>query len=422
MQKRLRLSEVVFREDLYPRITPNPAQIQQYAENLEVLPPIEVNQHNILIDGFHRWTAHKKAEAEFINAVVIETQSDNHLLSLAIEKNAKHGLQLSNTDKKKMAIRLYASGTGIGKDEICRILSISERTLANHLSDIDKQLREDRKAKIFDMYLAGYTNQEIADATGVTSRTIENETAEIYANLQKFPKNLAEFADTDFDPPIYNIWSFAKKTNEVSHFGNSEVRIVENLLYLYTQPFDIVFDPFAGGGSTIDICKKRLRRYYVSDRKPIVERESEIRKLDIVTDLPAFNNRWQDVKLVYLDPPYWRQAENKYSTDAQDLANMPLNEFNTALASVVNRIAGKLSTGSHIALLIQPTQWKSDNKEFTDHVFDMLRLADGQRLKVINRISCPYGTQQYTPQQVNYAKEHKICLGLTRELIIWKVK
>jgi len=36
MQKRLRLSEVVFREDLYPRITPNPAQIQQYAENLEV--------------------------------------------------------------------------------------------------------------------------------------------------------------------------------------------------------------------------------------------------------------------------------------------------------------------------------------------------------------------------------------------------
>lgn len=422
MQKRLRLSEVVFREDLYPRITPNPAQIQQYAENLEVLPPIEVNQHNILIDGFHRWTAHKKAEAEFINAVVIETQSDNHLLSLAIEKNAKHGLQLSNTDKKKMAIRLYASGTGIGKDEICRILSISERTLANHLSDIDKQLREDRKAKIFDMYLAGYTNQEIADATGVTSRTIENETAEIYANLQKFPKNLAEFADTDFDPPIYNIWSFAKKTNEVSHFGNSEVRIVENLLYLYTQPFDIVFDPFAGGGSTIDICKKRLRRYYVSDRKPIVERESEIRKLDIVTDLPAFNNRWQDVKLVYLDPPYWRQAENKYSTDAQDLANMPLNEFNTALAGVVNRIAGKLSTGSHIALLIQPTQWKSDNKEFTDHVFDMLRLADGQRLKVINRISCPYGTQQYTPQQVNYAKEHKICLGLTRELIIWQVK
>ncbi len=35
-------------------------------------------------------------------------------------------------------------------------------------------------------------------------------------------------------------------------YGQS--RIVENLLYAYTEPFDVVVDPFAGGGSTIDIC------------------------------------------------------------------------------------------------------------------------------------------------------------------------
>ena len=34
------------------------------------------------------------------------------------------------------------------------------------------------------------------------------------------------------------------------------------------KSFDIVLDPFAGGGATIDVCKKRLRRYCVSDRKP----------------------------------------------------------------------------------------------------------------------------------------------------------
>jgi hypothetical protein len=57
---------------------------------------------------------------------------------------------------------------------------------------------------------------------------------------------------------------------------------VDNLLYLYTKPFDMVLDPFAGGGSTIDICKRRFRRYMVSDRKPIVEREKEIRKHDLI--------------------------------------------------------------------------------------------------------------------------------------------
>lgn len=53
----LRTDEVIFREDLYPRIETSAVIVQKYAEDLEVLPPIEVNQHNELIDGWHRWTA-----------------------------------------------------------------------------------------------------------------------------------------------------------------------------------------------------------------------------------------------------------------------------------------------------------------------------------------------------------------------------
>lgn len=418
---KIKTSEVIFREDLYPRIEPNAKLIQQYAENLDNLPPIEVNQQNILIDGYHRWTAHKKAEREFIEVMVIKTSSDNDLLALSIEKNSIHGMQLSSEDKKRMAVRLYNAGTGKSKEEICRILSVSNSTVTGYLTDIDKQLREERKAKIFAMYLAGYTNEEIAEDMNISVQPVKEVTTDIFTKLEKNPKNLANFQDSEFDMPIYNVWTFAKKTNDVSHPGNSEVRIVENLLYLYTSPFDIVFDPFAGGGSTIDVCKKRLRRYWVSDRKPIVEREKEIRKLDIVTELPNFNNRWKDVRLVYLDPPYWKQVENQYSNDAEDLANMPLDKFNDALSSVINNISKKLSIGSHVALLIQPTQWKSDNKDFTDHIYDMVRLAN-KKLKLINRISCPYSTQQCTPQQVIYAKENKLLLVISRELIIWEVQ
>jgi hypothetical protein len=35
------------------------------------------------------------------------------------------------------------------------------------------------------------------------------------------------FSEESFTPPLYNVWSFSKKTNEVEHFGNSEQRIVE---------------------------------------------------------------------------------------------------------------------------------------------------------------------------------------------------
>jgi hypothetical protein len=184
--------------------------------------------------------------------------------------------------------------------------------------------------------------------------------------------------DEYFKPPVYNIWKQQDKSNAVSHFGNSEITWVDNLLYLYTKPFDIVIDPFAGGGSTIDLCKSRLRRFLVSDRKPIDIR-SDIRQHDI-KDGVLSPPQWKDVRLIYLDPPYWKQAEGQYSKDDDDLGNMPLEQFNDSLAGLVKQYAEKLKRarveGAYIALIIQPTQWKTDDaKTYTDHVGDMLRAA-----------------------------------------------
>lgn len=422
MSSVMKVSEVVYREDLYPRISTNPELIQKYAENLEVLPPIEINQHNILIDGFHRWTAYKKMEQKEIPFFVTETKSELELFGLAIEKNSKHGMQMNDKDKRKSAIRLYAEGTGKDKKEIARILSVSDRSVNNYLGDIDKKLREERKEKIFAMWMACYTQEEIAEEVKI-DRTVVTREVEEMCKTESFPNSTKPsilFQDQSFEVPLFNIWSFAKKTNTTSHFGNTEQRIVDNLLYLYTQPFDIVFDPFAGGGSTIDVCKKRYRRYFVSDRKPIIEREKEIRLLDICKDMPDLGNRWKDVSLTYLDPPYWKQAEGKYSSDKEDLANMPLEEFTNNIINIIKNISKKQSKGV-IALIIQPTQWKSEGKKFNDHITDIITGVGNKRLELENRVSCPYSTEQYNAQQVEWAKQNKKLLVISRELIIWKL-
>jgi hypothetical protein len=131
------------------------------------------------------------------------------------------------------------------------------------------------------MWLACHTGVEIAEANNLSEKEVGKIVSDLSAELPKGQKADSEHA-TDFTPPIYNIWKQQEKTNGSSHFGNSEVRWVDNLLYLYTKPFDVVLDPFAGGGSTIDICKKRFRRNMFSDRKPIVERETEIRQYDLI--------------------------------------------------------------------------------------------------------------------------------------------
>lgn len=408
---------IVFREDLYPRIETNPQTVQKYAEDLSILPPIEVNQRLELIDGWHRWTAHKKNKVPAIRTITTDTRSDAHLLELAIERNATHGLQLSQEDKRTLARRLYHITPERERDEqkrhLAKILSVSERTVRDWLSRIDKDSKEARDKRIFELWLACWTQEEIAEAVGVPRTTVE----EVLTKSAELPESSkpAAFHHIDFDPPLYNVWKQQEKTAGASHFGNSDSRWVDNLLYLYTQPFDVVVDPFAGSGSTIDVCKKRVRRYWVSDRLPIPEREKDIRTWDITAGLPPLP-RWKDVQLVYLDPPYWKQAEGQYSHDPTDLANMPLDRFTCTLAGLIKAFAGKLTSGAKIALLLQPTQWNAPEKGFTDHVTDMLRAV---KLPVVMRIQAPYESQQCTAQMVAWAKANKQILVLSREIVVW---
>jgi len=432
--KTIKVADVVFREDLYPRIKHSQQKAQEYAENIEQLPPIEVNQNNELIDGFHRWTAHKLKSIEDISVTITKTNSDNHLLLLAIERNAAHGLQMSPDDKKKMAQRFYldesswstfastASDRAIVKKELALMLKASPAKISEWLSNIDQKFREERREKIKSMYLRCYTSEEIGKEVGLAERQareeIEGLSAEI-SGAKKTPK--LTFSEDGWAPPNNSVWAFSKKTNETSHFGNTEARIVDNLLYLYTQPLDIVIDPFGGGGATLDLCEKRMRRCWISDRAPKPGLENDIRKLDICKELPPLNKRWSEVALTYLDPPYWKQAEGQYSKDAEDLANMSLEDFTNNMVEIVRRIGEKQRSGSVVALIIQPTQWKAEGRQFTDHVFDIVRgVSKTTKLKVANRVHCPYQTEQCTPQMVEWAKENKELLVLSRELVIWK--
>ena len=411
--------QIQFRKDLYPRFKHNPALVQQYAQDLDKLPPIQINQNDELIDGFHRWTAYKTNEIEQIPVEVIPTATELELLLLAVRANSQHGWQLTAEDKRRLAVQLYELGKGQTKEEIAQALSVSVQTVRAYLSGIDRRIREERKQQIFDLYMDCHTQNEIAEGVVIARKSVDDIIKSFGENESTFDfaKSILHEPDSDYKTPIYNIWTFGKLSNEVKHPGNSEQGIVDNLLDLYTEPFDIVFDPFAGGGSTIDVCRKRLRRCYASDRKPIPAREHQIRELDIVKSMPDLNKRWSDVSLTYLDPPYWKQAENQYSTDPEDLANMSLDDFTESLISIVKKIGHKQTKGV-IALLIQPTQWLAEGKEVVDHVID---LASSVNLRLMSRVICPYSTEQYNSKQVDWAKENKELLVLNRELIIWKV-
>jgi hypothetical protein len=95
------------------------------------------------------------------------------------------------------------------------------------LSRIDKDDREKRDKRIFEMWLACYTGVEIAETVDCDEKTVTNVVSRISADLQDFQKTCAEHL-ADFDPPIYNIWKQQNKSDGVRHFGDSEARWVDN--------------------------------------------------------------------------------------------------------------------------------------------------------------------------------------------------
>lgn len=104
----LPIDDVKFRPELYPRLAFIPELVERYMEFLRDLPAIELNQHHVLIDGWHRWEAHKRAGKTEIRVRItivggeepacgrdmgrLNEDVDHQLL--AAMRNAKHGKPL----------------------------------------------------------------------------------------------------------------------------------------------------------------------------------------------------------------------------------------------------------------------------------------------------------------------------------------
>jgi hypothetical protein len=72
------------------------------------------------------------------------------------------------------------------------------------------------------MWLACYTQEEIAGKENITHQQASEIVLQISENLPKSAKVLAGHAEPDFKPPISNIWKWQEKTAGSRHLGNSE--------------------------------------------------------------------------------------------------------------------------------------------------------------------------------------------------------
>jgi len=156
--------------DLYPRLSIKDTLVEAYAQDIENLPAIEINQNGILIDGLHRIKAHELVENSEISVFVTETESDDEIADLAWLRNMKHGNAYTREERKKRAEQLYKRD--ISKPKIAKRVGVSERTIRGWFKSADEQRKKERNELILRLHEQGWTQKEIAEEVSLSQRAV----------------------------------------------------------------------------------------------------------------------------------------------------------------------------------------------------------------------------------------------------------
>jgi len=155
------------------------------------------------------------------------------------------------------------------------------------------------------------------------------------------------------------LWDYSKQSYGMKPKGNNKFQgvtpafIIWNMLQRYTKPEDLIVDPMAGSGTTIDVCKEEGRRVIGYDINP---QHPEIIKNDS-RNIPLEDD---SVDMVFIDSPYGDNVN--YSNESNDIGKISAEDekFYRELEKVTKEIYRILKPGKVVGWLIGD-QWVKRN-------------------------------------------------------------
>jgi len=191
-----------------------------------------------------------------------------------------------------------------------------------------------------------------------TSKLQMNETVRlILEQKEKIRKRINE-VDIEEEIPLIEattFWDFPKQSYGLTPKGDNKypgvtpALIIYNMVWRYTDPGDLVVDPMAGSGTTLDVCKEEKRRcicYDIAPTRPDVI-QNDARKI------PLEDN---SVDMVFIDSPYGDNV--RYNDHPDDIGKISseTERFYDELEKVMREAHRILKEGKVLGWLIGD-QW-----------------------------------------------------------------
>lgn len=193
--------------------------------------------------------------------------------------------------------------------------------------------------------------------------------------------------------------------------GRIPGQIPANVIYYFTEPGDLVVDPMAGGGTTLDAALLLERRCLAYDLFPA---RPEIQFNNVLHGLPK---ETKGATLIFMDPPYGLIAKGFYKEHAQCLSRMEQAEFLDALQKIANHSSEVIAPKGFLALLAQNIyNWTGDT------VWQVSQLLTQSGWALVRRIQVPLSSQHISSNVMKYARDNRQMVNLDRDLLIFQLK
>jgi len=148
---------------------------------------------HFFLDGVHHAKAHERVrrqsvEAEYWKDEVLDKKK--WITQLQLEsgrRNFAHENALQAEDKQQQARKICEKNWNISEKEIADALGVQRRTVSNWVSDIKLKQKAERQAVIYRLNLLGWTQEEIAEALGLTHQAV-SEKLSVLPELTKLTK------------------------------------------------------------------------------------------------------------------------------------------------------------------------------------------------------------------------------------------
>jgi ParB-like chromosome segregation protein Spo0J len=269
-------------------------------------------------------------------------------------------------------------------------------------------------AKLKEVYEASKTNVNAAEEL----RRIDTGEKSIDA-AHKAIRSLIreELPKTDIPDFIrfFNSWQFAENDPRfgMPYPGRIPGQIAGNLIYYYTEPGDLIVDPMAGGGSTIDAALYLGREALGLDLHPA---RPDIVRWDISSGFPP---EAEGAQLIFMDPPYWNMKDEGYGEGSS--SHLSLDDFTNWWFKVILSASRTVQLGGFVAVIMMSQYFRLPeefNDGYIDWPFTTYGFMQDADLVPWARIAVTYATSLHTAFDVENAKKHRHFLPILGDIVI----